>query len=86
MEVEDSKMSIPSKEELIEGWEYVLAHRTKSIGELENLIQTTVNVLRGNSETNRQKAINTWTRISVKEKLSSSMSRRIDATLYYLTR
>ena len=79
-------MNIPSKEELIEGWEYVLSHKTGSLGRLEELIQTTINVLRGNTDPNRQKAINTWTHMLSHEKLDPSMSKRIDATLYYMFR
>lgn len=79
-------MDIPSKEEVIAGWEYVLAHKTGSIGELEDLYQVTLNVLRGNFDPNKQKAINTWTRILTHDKPSQSMTKRIDATLYYMLR
>ena len=75
-----------SKEELIEGWEYVLTHKKGSLGNLEELIQTTINVLRGNTDPNRQKAINTWSHMVAREKFGTDMSRRIDATLYYMMR
>ena len=79
-------MSIPSKEELIKGWEYVLTHKLGPLGELEELIQTSINVLRGDTDPNRQKAIDTWTRMVTHEKLGPDMMRRIDATLYYMIR
>ena len=79
-------MNISSKEELIEAWEYVLSHDKGSLGGLEELIQTSLNVLRGNTDPNRQKAINTWTHIISHEKLNPNMSKRIDETLYYMFR
>lgn len=79
-------MSIPSKQELIEGWEYILTHHKGSLSALDELIQTSVNVLKGNPDPNKQKAIDTWTRILVKEKPGEHFAKLIDATLYYMTR
>ena len=75
--------NLPSKEEIIEGWEYILTHKA---GSMEDLIRTTINTLRGNPDLDRQKAIDTWSHIVAREKLSPAMSRRIDATLYYMLR